>query len=126
MATGERITVRGADEVARTLQAFAESLAELPDADAGALVQRSAQGFARRRTGRMRASITVKTTEVGATVTAGVGIVRPYPLVQEYGSARRGITANRYMARAAEAQFQPVVNLYESAIDKAADKVRGA
>lgn len=126
MATGDRITVTGADTVARTMHDVADAVAELPDGEAAALLQRSAQGFARRRTGRMRASIETRTTEHGATVTAGVGIVRPYPVVQEYGSKRHHITPNYYMRQALNSQEQPIVNLYESAVQRAANKVRGA
>lgn len=128
MAAGDRITVRGADEVAKTMHELADALDDLDavDAQAAGIVQRSAQGFARRRTGRMRASIQTSQTEAGATVTAGVGIVRPYPSVQEYGSTRHGITPNYYMRRAVETQERPVVNLYESAVITAANKVKGA
>lgn len=125
MPSGDRIKVRGADEVARTLHALADDLEDLPDVDAAGLVQRSAQGFARRRTGRMRASIEVKDTSAGATVTAGVGIARPYPAVQEYGSRRHHITPNAFMRRAVESQERPVVAVYENAVQKAAKQVRG-
>lgn len=109
------------------MHGFAGELEDLSSADtaAGGIVQRSAQGFARRRTGAMRASIQVKTTDDGATVTAGVGITRPYPSVQEFGSTRRHITANRYMARAAQTQERPVATVYDNAIQHAADKVKG-
>jgi phage gpG-like protein len=128
MATGNRVTVRGADEVARTMHACAAELADLTDVDAAAagVLQRAAQGFAPRRTGTLRASIRTETTGHGATVTAGVGITRPYPSVHEYGSKRRHITASRYMRRAAETQQRPVVNEYEQAVDHAAGRVRGA
>lgn len=128
MAQSGTVRVRGADEVADTLHRLADDLDDMPavDAEAAGTVQRSAQGFARRRTGAMRASIRVETAEHGATVTAGVGISRPYPAVQEYGSDRRGITANAYMRRAAETQERPVAQLYENAVDKMVKKVKGA
>jgi len=128
MAAGDEIRVRGADEVARTLSAFADDIEDLADtgAEAAGLVQRAAQGFAPRRTGALRASITVARAEHGATVTAGVGIRRPYPSIQEYGSNRRGITAKRYMQRAGDQQEKPVADLYETTIDKLGNQVKGA
>lgn len=128
MASGDRIRVRGADRVAATLHEFADDIGDLAatDARAAGIVVKAAQSYARRQTGRMAASITPEVTSAGATVTAGVGIGSPYPAVQEYGSTRRHITANRYMARAAETQEKPVIDLYDAAIDKAADKVKGA
>lgn len=128
MPSGKRVTVRGADRVAETLHGFAEDLADLDDVDARAagVVVKSAQSYARRKTGRMAASIRPQVTAAGATVTAGVGISSPYPAVQEMGSRRRHITANRYMARAAETQERPVVDLYVAAIEKAAKQIEGA
>lgn len=128
MGKGDRITVKGADTVAKTLHGLADDIQSMPKADqaAGELVQQSAQSYARRRTGAMRASIRVERAEHGATVTAGVGISSPYPAVQEYGSRRRHITPNYYMKQAAETQETGVVTVYETAVNKAVGKVKGA
>lgn len=126
--TGDLIRVRGADTCARTLHALADDVEHLqPAARAGAeLVQRAAQGFARVRTGAMRGSIRADSTRFGASVTAGVGIASVYPAVQEFGSARRRITPNRYMQRAQESQEQRVLALVEHEVSDAVDNVKGA
>jgi hypothetical protein len=128
MGKGDSVRVRGADRVADTLHGFADALADLDAAaaESAGVVVKAAQSYARRKTGAMAASITPQVTAAGATVTAGVGIARPYPAVQEYGSRRRHITANRYMGRAAETQERPVIKIYDAAIVKAAGKVEGA
>lgn len=127
MGAGDAVTVRGADEVARTLNDLADRLGDLGDVDAaaGAVIARSAQGYAPRRTGALRASITVQVAEAGATITAGVQLRDARALVQEYGS-RRGVTGKFYMRRAADSQESAVVDQYETAVKSAADKVRGA
>lgn len=121
-------TVHGADEVQRTLNELADTLEDLdaPGRAAGGLIVKAAQGYARRRTGRMRASITAEVlTGHGVRVSAGGGIPRPYPAVQEYGSRSQHITPNAYMSRAADTQERAVVGEYDSAVSKAADNVRG-
>lgn len=120
-------TVRGADEVQRTLQDLADTLEDLdaPGRAAGGLIVKAAQGYARRRTGAMRSSIVAQVTTAGVQVSAGGGIRRPYPAVQEYGSRRHGITPNAYMGRAADTQERAVVGEYDSAVTAAADNVRG-
>lgn len=128
MAQGEQVTVRGADTVERTMRDAADQLEDLdaPGRAAGGLIVKSAQGYARRRTGAMRSSIVATVSTAGVQVTAGEGISSPYPAVQERGSQRHGITPNRYMAQAADSQERAVVAEYESAADKAANTVRGA
>ena len=124
----QQVKVTGADRVARTMHDLADDLADLsqPGAAAAEQVAAAAQGYAPRRTGRLRASIEAKATRDGATITAGVGIVRPYPAVQEYGSSRRGITATHYMRQAAESRERAAVSEYETAVARATDKIRGA
>lgn len=124
----QRVTVTGADQVARTMHNLADDLADLsePGAAAGSVLAAAAQGYAPRRTGRLRASIEASSTRSTATVSAGVGIVSPYPSVQEYGSTRRHITGSHYMRRAAESRERAAVAEYETTVDRAVDKVRGA
>lgn len=129
MGSGDGATVRGADEVQRTLGQLADALEDLdaPGRAAGGLVVRAAQGYARRRTGRMRASIAAEVVAGhGVRVSAGSGIASPYPAVQEYGSRSQHITPNAYMARAADTQERAVVGEYDAAVNTAADNVRGA
>ena len=124
----EQVRVRGLDDVQRTLGDLADDLADLSStsAVAGDVLAGAAQGYAPRRTGRLRASIERKATRDGVTVTAGVGITSPYPSIQEYGSKRRGITGSHYMRKAAEQQERAVINEYESTIDRAVKQVKGA
>jgi Bacteriophage HK97-gp10, putative tail-component len=128
MGAGDRVTVHGAENVQRTLRNLADDLDDLDDAadSAGRVVVAAAQGFAPRRTGALRASVTYVARKAGSVeVSAGSGIPRPYPAVQEYGSPRHGIKPVRYMRRAADTQEQRVVNEYETAVSRAADKVKG-
>jgi hypothetical protein len=128
MGSGDGVTVHGADEVQRTLQDLADTLEDLdaPGRAAGGLIVKAAQGYARRKSGRMRASIEAEVLAGhGVRVSAGGGIPGPYPAVQEYGSRRHGITPNAYMARAADTQERAVVGEYDSAVTAAADNVRG-
>ena len=127
MATGGNVKVKGADEVQRTLHQLADDIEHLqPAARRGAeLVQSSARGYARVKSGRMRGSIHIEVTAEGAQVTAGDGL-GIYPAVQEYGSPRRGISPNAYMRRAFEATEPRVVDLVEGEVSRAADRVKGA
>lgn len=129
MGTGDRISVRGAAELKSSMAALADDLTDLesPGRAAGAVIVAAAQGFAPRRTGALRASIIVDNVgTTGVVVSAGSGISRPYPAVQEFGSRRRHIVAHRYMRQAADRKERAVVTEYETAIDRAVDKVKGA
>lgn len=124
---GKGGTVHGADTVARTMRVLADDVRQLGESvgpDAAAVVVRTAQGFAPRRTGRLRSSIQPTTvTAAVTTVTAGVGIT--YAGVQEYGSRRRHIEPKLYMKRTADTQEKTIAGLYETAADNAAAKVKG-
>lgn len=124
----EHVRVRGLDNLQRTMGNLADDLDDLADTSAAAadILVGSAQGYAPRRTGRLRGSIEAKSTRTGATVTAGVGIVSPYPAVHEYGSRRRHITGSHYMRKAAESKERAVVNEYEKSVDKSVRQVKGA
>lgn len=119
------VKVRGADEVARTLRAAADDLRALDavNREAGALVARTAQRGAPRRTGRLASSITVSAGPDRVAV-ATVGVV--YAGVQEGGWARRGISGRHYMRTGLQANQDAVLALYERAAAAAADQVRGA
>ena len=118
------VKVRGADEVARTLRAAADDLRNLDavNREAGALVARTAQRGAPRRTGRLAASITV--TAGPERVAVATGVV--YAGVQEGGWARRGIRGRHYMRTGLQANQDAVLALYERAAAAAAAQVRGA
>lgn len=126
MTQGARVI--GADTVGRTMHNVADTVGDLskPGAAAGKDLTDAAKGYAPRLSGRLRASIEAKATRDTVTITAGVGITRPYPAVQEYGSNRRHITATHYMRRAAESRESAVVSEYEQTVNRAVDKVRGA
>jgi HK97 gp10 family phage protein len=123
---GQGGTVHGADNVARTMRALADDVADLPAAvgpDAGSVIVRAAQGYAPRRTGLLRSSIQSVTSATGTVVTAGVGIT--YAGVQEYGSKRRHIPAKLFMRRAYETQQRNIIDKYETAVNQAVDQVKG-
>lgn len=121
------VKVTGADQVARSMHQLADDIEHLqPEARRGAeILQQSARGFARVKTGRMRGSIRIEPTADGAQVTAGDGL-GIYPAVQEYGSPRRGISPNAYMRRAMESAEPRVVDVIDDEVGRAADRVKGA
>jgi hypothetical protein len=129
MPSGDRVRVRGADEVARTLKNLADDVGGLdePARAAGAMLVTTAQSFAPVHTGALRASVTYVAEKTGSVVvSAGPVGTTPYPIVQEYGSPRRGIEGKHYMARAAQTRETNVVNEYETAVNRSVDKVKGA
>lgn len=125
--TGARVTVVGADRVEATMHEFADELRDLGDAHAraGALIARTAAGNVRRRTGALAASIDVRVSAQGPTITAGAGGVR-YAGPIEGGWRAHGIEPQRFMRRALDTESGRVVETYVQEIDKQAHKIRGA
>lgn len=76
-----------------------------------------------RRSGRLAASVQPRATDTTATVVAGVGI--RYAGVIEGGWRARRIQPSRYTARAVEDTTPAAIRLYEQAVDKALDKIKG-
>lgn len=107
---------------------LADDLGSLNEAGAAAgrdLVT-AAQSFAPVRTGALRSSVTYVATKAGSVVvSAGPVGPTPYVAVQEFGSPRKGIEGKHYMRRAAESREPAVVSEYETAVSRAADKVKG-
>lgn len=122
-----RVDVDGADQLADTLAAAADNLADLrrPGDRAGDLLADDARRRAPRRSGRLRASIRAVAEPRGATVTAGGSGVR-YAGVQEYGWRRRGIRPRYFMADAAAANTDRVVDVYGDQVGDILDQVKGA
>src|SRR4029077_6940008 len=117
---GQVVRVQGADQVQKSLHALADDIEHMQPAarDGAEIVATSARGYARVRSGAMRGSIRIEPTADGAQVTAGEGLGL-YPLVQEYGSRRRGISPNAYMRRAMESSEARVVEKVDQAVQRA-------
>ena len=107
-----RVTVIGADKVARDLRGLADDLAG--DDLAGSteklakLAARHMASFAPRRTGRLAGSFRV------AGSTAGSPLV--YAPVQNFGWRRHGIAATRFAQRAAEQTEIAAPRIVEAAL----------
>ena len=113
--TGIKVEVKGADTLARTLNAAARKLQDQRPAnlDAGQQLQRTAMGRAPRRTGRLAGSVTVLRTDQ---VQVQVGSTVRYAGFQNYGTSRNRPT---YFLTGA------LSTLTLEPYDKYADKVMG-
>lgn len=122
MADGLRVEVLGADTLARTLDGAAHDLGDMSDANrkAGQLLAQHAAGSAPRRTGRLAGSIRV--TEVGKDGVS-VGASAPYAPFQEFGT--RYVRATYFLTGTLARDDGPVIDVYETAIDRTLAQVRG-
>jgi hypothetical protein len=121
--TGQ-VTVRGADQFARTLGQFGDDLTHLDAAHAAAgdRVIAATRPRTRRKSGRLAASWTTRVTADGAEV--GSPVV--YAGVQERGWPARHITPSRALGGGLDAATPGIEQVYFQAIDKAMGQVRGA
>lgn len=121
-----RVDVDGADQVAATLSAAGDQVADLDDAGraAGRLVETDARRLAPRRSGRLVGTIRTVAGAAGAVVSAGSPAV-VYAGVHEYGWPRRNIRGRHYMRDATERNRDRVLAVYVDAVDDALDEVKG-
>jgi hypothetical protein len=115
--------------LAASFDRLSDDLDDLDDAgrQAGRVLMVDAQRRAPRKSGRLRASITVDVDDHGQAVTVSAGGGRvAYAGVQEGGWPRRNIRAHHYMRDALRSQSDEVVDAYADTVDDAVDKVRGA
>lgn len=122
MPDGLRVEVLGADTLARTLDGAAHDLADMSDANrkAGQLLAQHAAGSAPRRTGRLAGSIRV--TDVGKGGVS-VGSTVKYGPFQEFGT--RYVRATYFLTGTLARDDGPVIDVYETAIDRTLAQVRG-
>ena len=118
MADGVRVEVKGADNLARTLNAAGAEIANMQgaNADAGRVLAASAQSRAPRRTGRLAGSVRSSVTRDGVEVVAGA----TYAGFQNWGTRHNRPTY--FLTGALDTAVEPI---YETAVDTAISKVRG-
>lgn len=126
MVAGQRVRVRGADTVARTMRDAAAALDDMSGATrtAAGILARAAQGNAPHRTGRLAASIRVSTGPGTGAVTAGGNGVR-YAGPIEGGWRRRNIAPRLYLRRALDAQLPAMIGAYSDDVAAATKQIRG-
>lgn len=122
MADGLRVEVKGADTLARTLNAAARDLQDYSAVNrrAGEVLARTAAGRAPRRSGRLAATTAViSADDRGAEVGSGV----PYGRFQDLGT--RWVRPTYYLSGALGQAEGAVTDVYSVAVDRTVGKVRG-
>lgn len=116
-----RITVTGADEVARKLGTLRRQVDDLhgPFAQVASRIALEARGLAPKRTGRLAAGVVGSATRrAGGVIAAGV----PYAGVINFGWQSRGIAASLFMQRAADTKGDDAADLVADEIQRDIDK----
>jgi hypothetical protein len=118
------ITVRGADQLDRTLRAAGAQLADLSGVNraAGDLAIARARPGTPVRSGRLVGSL--KATATPAGVELGSSLVYAGPI--HNGWPAHGITATPFLSDAVRANTDAIVGLYRVEVDAALEGVRGA
>jgi uncharacterized protein YcsI (UPF0317 family) len=122
--TGASFSLEGVDVLQRTMKKAGMDITELTDAHARAseIVAAAARSSAPRRTGALASSI--KSSK--AKRTALVNVTSRYAKPIHWGWPARNIEANPWVSEAAQATEPQWLPLYEAAVEKALDEVRGA
>lgn len=112
------LTVRGADQLVRTLHSAADDLEDLEIADrqAGSLVASVARRLTPRLTGALAASVDVLVTNALVEVTAGNDRVDYAAPVHK---------RNPWMAKAAQRTRDDIIRIYTEAAADAVDQIKG-
>jgi len=118
-----KITVDGADALARSAHSAGRELTQWApvNAAAAARVAAAAHRKAPKRTGRLAGSITSSSDNTGAQVVASV----VYAKVQEYGWQQRNIAAQPYLRPALADNHDAVVAMYADRVDAVLSTVKG-
>lgn len=119
-----RVTVKGARQLAASLETFTDTLThnERADSEAAAVLVGRLRDSAPHRTGALAASI--RPAERAGQVAILVGVRYAAPVVS--GVPSRGIRPNRFAERTAQAAEPAVERVYEQSTQAAASKIRGA
>ena len=122
--TGASFSIEGIDVLQRTMKKAGQDITDLTDAHARAseIVAAAARAGAPRRTGALASS--VKSSK--AKRTALVNVTSRYAKPIHWGWPARNIEANPWVSEAAQATEPQWLPLYEAAVQKALDDVRGA
>jgi phage gpG-like protein len=125
--TGGKITVQGADVLARTLQSAGRQLQDWSsvNAAAAARVAQDAASRAPRRTGRLAASIRPSSDKTSGLIAAGGGGIA-YAKVQEYGNPRHNIAAQPYLRPAFADLRDALIGMYDDHMKQTLGQVKGA
>jgi HK97 gp10 family phage protein len=120
------VTVVGGKELRKTLKAAGDNLADLKAVHqaAGNVVVARAQAIAPRRSGALAGSIRAAKLASGVAVRAGSARV-PYAGPIHWGWPARNIAAQPFLTNAAQQTEPEWTALYEEALDKIIDTVRG-
>jgi HK97 gp10 family phage protein len=122
LSDNPNVTVKGEENLRRTLDAAEKNIARLPGDKQAGIVASRARGFAPVRTGRLRRSIKARRGPGG--VGGHVEVGAPYGYYVENGT--RHMRGRFYMKRAVEASGAQVVVVYKGQCQDELDKVRGA
>lgn len=127
MADRAGIQVEGARELRRTLNAAGHQLDDLTNAhkDAGEIVAYAGRGRAPRKTGRRAGTIRSSGTKTGAVVRAGTAALPGVP-PDHWGWEARNISPNPWLAEALEDKTPQVIHLYEDAVERVLETIKGA
>lgn len=129
--SGKTVQVLGARQLRATLRAAGDDLTDLRDANraAGDVVAGAGQSRAPRVSGRLAASVRASGTKTAAIVRAGnnrsTASAVPYGNPIHWGWFKRGIRPNPFLSLAAQATEPVWRKPYETALDKAIQKVKG-
>jgi hypothetical protein len=126
MATKAGIRVEGAPELRRTLKRAGDDLSDLKTAHATAAqyVAARSRGTAPRRKGVLAASVRGSGTKTAAVIRAG-GARVPYAGPIHFGWPSRGIAPQPWITEAAEDTEPTWVEIYERAVTRILDRVKG-
>jgi hypothetical protein len=119
-----RVTVKGAHQLAASLDTFTDSLQhqERADAEAAAVLTSRLRQTAPHRTGQLAASI--GPSKAAGSVRVVVGVRYAAPVIS--GVPSRGIRPNRFADRTTKAAEPALQKVYEQQATQDAAKIRGA
>lgn len=121
------IQVEGAKTLRRTLKAAGTGLGDLKaaHAQAGAVVLPRARGSAPRRSGLLAGNVRASAGATALTLRAG-GVRVPYAGPIHWGWKKRNIAAQPFIAEAVEQTQPAIVRVYEAAVNRIVNRIRGA
>lgn len=116
--TSPSIRVEGADALRKALRNLEDGTKDLKAAhlDAAEIVATDARPRARRKSGRMAASVRAAGQAKQGVVRAGFAAL-PYVSIQHFGHPARNISPNPFLYDALDARSSQVVETYEKHVD---------
>lgn len=127
MATQAGLQVVGARELRRTAKKAGDDLGDLKEAHAAAagIVAPVARSAAPHGSGALAASVRPSGTKTQSVIRAGKKSV-PYAGVQEFGWPARNIRPQPFIVPAAQDTESQWVALFEAAVDRIINRIKGA